>query len=146
MKDDPFRPHGDRRRHQQLLARQRRQRRKRRRARVRRLRFLRGLRTAKFWSSFATYMLILILVVFWAKFAFVYDIPAYAQRGPLVGVQDYVTTKPWWFGPPIFDIQSYSTPPAQDLNLEHPYQFLVESLGRYQDVLIAPQFVWMQRQ
>jgi len=142
---EAIRPHGDRRHHQRLLEKQRQRRRRRRQARVRRLRLFRGIRTAKFWSQFTTFMMGLLLVTFWAKFAVVYNIPDYAKRGPLVGVQAYVAVKPWWFGPPMFDVEGYAWPPEQGLSLEDPYQYLLQSLGRYQGVLLQPVFVWIQR-
>lgn len=91
------------------------------------------------------YVIIFLLIAFWAKFAVVYDIPSYAQRGPLVAVQRYVAVKPWWFGPPVFDLSNSGATPQQSFYANHPYQYLLHTLGRYQSVVTSPQFIWVQR-
>ncbi|GMA50775.1 hypothetical protein GCM10025857_21320 [Alicyclobacillus contaminans] len=87
----------------------------------------------------------MLLLVFWAKFAFVYHIPEYAEQGPLVHAEWYITVKPWWFGPPVFDLASYA-PNADDQGLTHPYAYLLNQLGKYAAILEAPQPVWVQTQ
>lgn len=141
-----IRPDGSRRRHQERLARERRRRRKRRRARLRRLRLLRTLLSLRFWTRTGVAFAGVAAVAFWAKFAFVYDIPDYAQQGVLTGVRAYVTVKPWWFGPPLFDLGAYG-PPASNPGLweANPWQRMVSQLGRYQDVVVHPEIVWVEK-
>jgi hypothetical protein len=136
------RPHESRRRHQAVLHRARRRRRQRRQARVRRIRFLRGFRSAQFWGKSAVTLTLLAATVFWAKFGLVYDIPDYAKFGPLSHVQSYVTIKPWWFGPPVFDVASYGPGPNHVVDNTTAYSLLLNKLGKYQDVILIPDFVW----
>jgi hypothetical protein len=141
---ETVRPHVTRRQHQEVLARKRRIRRKRRLARLRRIRIVRMLRSIRFWTKFCLFAFGLLLVSFWAKFAFVYNIPAYAQRGVLSHVGAYITVKPWWFGPPVFDLSAYQVPADEMVNL-NPYDLLMERLGKYSGILSQPQFVWVAR-
>ncbi|MCL6637898.1 MAG: hypothetical protein K6T26_08115 [Alicyclobacillus sp.] len=136
------RPHQTRRAHQKALARARRRRQRRRRLRLRRLRLLRALLSLRFWLRAMSSLAALAALAFWAKFAYVYHIPAAWRQGPLQGIRAYVTVKPWWFGPPLFDLARYmpTTGAAGDPNV-----WLADRLGRYQDVLTHPVFVWVQR-
>ncbi|MBX5435801.1 MAG: hypothetical protein IRZ33_01135 [Alicyclobacillaceae bacterium] len=138
------RPHGTRRRHQEALSRARRRRRKRRRARLRRVRVLRALRTARFWVRAGIALTSLACVAFWSKFAFVYDIPGYAAQGRLTGISAYVTVKPWWFGPPVFNLKAYGTLPGDRFSTTNPYAVMVAKLGRYDAVVLEPRFVWVK--
>ncbi|MCL6547437.1 MAG: hypothetical protein K6T30_00835 [Alicyclobacillus sp.] len=126
------------------MSRKRRRRRKQRRARVRRVRTLRALRTARFWVRAGVALSALVCVAFWAKFALVYDIPSYAAQGPLAGVRAYVTVKPWWFGPPVFDLATYGTLPGDTFRATDPYAVMLAKLGHYDTVVISPRFVWIQ--
>jgi hypothetical protein len=140
------RPYRNRRSYQKALQRRKRQMRKRRQARIRRIRMIRTLRSARFWSKSGIAALVFFLVAFWAKFAMVYDIPDYAKRGALANVKLYVTVKPWWFGPPLFDLARYGpTWDTGDMYHEDPYLFLKASLGPYHAVLDDPIFVWVLR-
>lgn len=139
------RPHANRRRHQQVLARHRRQRIKRRMARVHRLRVFRTIRSLRFWTRFCTFTIGLVAVAFWAKFAVVYNIPDYAHRGTLAHVDMYVTVKPWWFGPPAFDLSAYEVASDNAAALDH-YSVLLEELGKYSAVVENPQFIWVAKQ
>ncbi|MCF8565680.1 hypothetical protein LLE49_13225 [Alicyclobacillus tolerans] len=136
-----------RREHQEQLARQRRRRRKRRKARLRRLRMVRAVRSAQFWTRFLTGAVGVLALVFWAKFAYVFNIPPIASQGALSGVESYVTVKTWWFGPPAFDLAQYADPypPGITPADSHPYQTMLDALGRYQSVVVHPNFVWVQR-
>lgn len=140
------RPHASRRRHQAVLHRAHRRRRQRRRARVRRIRFLRVIRSARFWGKSALTLTVLAAVVFWAKFGLVYDIPDYAKIGPLSHIQAYVTVKPWWFGPPVFDVASYGPGSDHAVDNSTAYSLLLNRIGKYQGVLLNPDFVWASRQ
>lgn len=137
--------HLTRRQYQQTMKRHRRRVRKRRRARIRRIRLLRTLQTTRFWVRVLITAIILLLFAFWSRFAFVYDIPTYAQRGPLVGVSSYVTVKPWWFGPPLFDLGREALYPVHPIVGSNTYSILLENLGRYQVIATQPHFVWVQR-
>lgn len=141
---DLERPHLDRRSHQKVVQRRRRRMRRRRQARVRKLKFFRGLRTARFWSRAATTFILAISIAFWAKFAFVYDIPDYAQQGVLTNVSAYVSVKTWWFGPPAFDLGSYAPHLETGANSLSPYNLLVMGLGRYASILKTPDVVWTE--
>jgi hypothetical protein len=105
---------------------------------------VRMLRSIRFWSKFCAFVICLLLVSFWAKFALVYNVPTYAQKGVLSQVDAYITVKPWWFGPPVFDLSTYrvSADEMADLN---PYDMLMEQLGKYSAILSQPQFVWVAR-
>lgn len=139
------RPHLTRKHHQQVLDRQRRMRRKVRRARVRRIRGLRLIRTARFWIRTGVGLLLALLFLFWAKFAIVYDIPEAVRVGQLADVTEYVTIKPWWFGPPSFDLgQIIETSDELGINPD-AYSLLLHALGQYQAVVTAPRWVWVNR-
>lgn len=141
----PARPHSSRRRHQAALNRERRQRWKRRRARLQRIRLWKTIRNARFWGRTALVLVLLCTLVFWSKYAIVYDIPDFAQRSRLAHVQMYVTEKPWWFGPPVFDVSSYGPASDQLVDNTTAYSLLLDKLGRYQDVLLYPRFVWVSK-
>ncbi|MCL6452832.1 MAG: hypothetical protein K6T78_04280 [Alicyclobacillus sp.] len=95
----------------------------------------------QFWTRAAVVLAIGVLVAFWAKFAFVYDIPDSLDSGTLAGVAAYVTVKPWWFGPPAFDlgetVQTVGDPYMT------PLDALFQGLGRYAGVVEHPVFVWV---
>ncbi|MCL6516025.1 hypothetical protein [Alicyclobacillus sp.] len=140
------RPDGDRRRHQARLAKARRQRQRRRARRRRRLRWMRVLLSLRFWTRTAIVFVFVLAVGFWAKFAVVYDIPDYARQGVLTGVRAYVTVKPWWFGPPLFDLGDYGPRDAGAGDWgANPWRWMVTQLGRYQDVVVHPQIVWVDK-
>lgn len=80
---------------------------------------------------------------FWAKFAAVYDVPTFAQTGPLTHVSAYVAVKPWWFGPPVFDLGQYTGTDAAFL--VDPTAILLSRLGRYHGIVVGPQMVWAER-
>lgn len=103
---------------------------------------LRAVRSARFWSRTGTYFLVTLCIVFWAKFAFVYDIPAGVRQGALVNVSAYVAVKTWWFGPPAFDLGSFlPTYDATRLTVG-PSTFLAIQLGRYQSILDPSGIIW----
>ncbi len=68
-----------RREHQKYLARRRRRIRRRRRARIRRVRFWRTLYTTRFWIRTLIVLAVCLAIAFWAKFAYIYDIPSSAK-------------------------------------------------------------------
>jgi len=130
--------------HQKALQKRRRRLRKRRQNRIRQIRVMRAARTARFWSRVGLVAATMLSLAFWAKFAIVYDIPTYAQHGALGGgVQAYVTVKPWWFGPPAFDLANYN---ADDSIAEigDPYAYMLLRIGRYDAVVLDPQIVWIK--
>lgn len=86
----------------------------------------------RFVYTFLTILLIATLV-FWAKFAFVYNIPYYLQSSSFQNVQAYVVYKSWWFGPPSFNLGSY-----QNLDPADPELSLIQQLERYQDIITNP--------
>jgi hypothetical protein len=139
---DTVRPHLNRRSHQQALARQKRRRRKRRLARARRIRVLKAIRSIRFWIRCTAFAAGFLALAFWARFAVVYDIPLYAERGALANVDMYITVKPWWFGPPLFDLGKYG---VSSIKSTEPYQVLLDELGKYAVVVESPQFVWVSR-
>ncbi len=141
---DTVRPHLNRRSHQLALARQKRRRRKRRLARGLRIRVLKAVRSIRFWIRFTTFVAGLLSLAFWARFAVVYDIPRYVEQGALANVDMYITVKPWWFGPPLFDLGKYGVSSIKSLTAE-PYQVLLDQLGNYAAVVESPQFVWVAR-
>lgn len=143
--EDTTRPHTHRKFHQRVLGRQRRRRRRRRQIRIRRLRLLRALRSAKFWSRASVGSALALCIVFWARFAFVYDVPTFLRTGPLTGVSAYIVVKPWWFGPPVFDLGAYATLPGENAELSNPRDLLMTNLGHYLPILLTPSFVWMDR-
>ncbi|MDB5083508.1 MAG: hypothetical protein JWN30_394 [Bacilli bacterium] len=47
-----------------------------------------------------------IAMLFWAKFAYVYNIPDFMTKdGSINGAAGYICYKPWWFGSPLFSLQ-----------------------------------------
>ncbi len=136
------RPHQTRRAHRQAVVDARRRRRRRRQARVRRIRALRLLLSVRFWTRTSTAFAVLLAVVFWAKFALVYNIPPYAQQGPLAGVVAYVAVKPWWFGPPVFNLGAYTSNPSVEPGTD-TYAYLLLQLDRYRSIVTQPDWVWV---
>ena len=135
-----------RREYRRLMEKKRRRLRKRRKARVRRIRFWRTIRTARFWGRVSFGAVVLIGIIFWSKFAFVYNIPAYAQKGALENVQAYITVKTWWFGPPVFNLEQYVSQDTLNLqSLDDPYSYLLLQLGRYDSVVLQPSMIWVER-
>ena len=136
-----------RRRHREWVERRNRRLRRRRKRRIRRVRFWRTVRTARFWVRVLCSLVLFLACLFWSKFAFVYAIPSYAAQGSLKNVIAYVTVKPWWFGPPVFNLKSY----VDDKNalnvalVNDPYNYLLLRLGRYDAVVTSPQFIWIRR-
>jgi hypothetical protein len=131
---DEVRPHQSRRQHQAAIRR----REKRKQSRSRRLRALIGIR---FWTRTAIGFVILLCLVFWAKFAVVYDIPQDLSMTGLSGVSAYVTEKPWWFGPPAFDLHQTEETRLQPYLT--PEDALLQGLGRYSAVVLQPTYVWV---
>lgn len=139
------RPQLSRKAHQKMVQRRRERARRRRRARLRRLRMLRALRSARFWARAGTYFVVVLSLAFWAKFAYVYDIPADVRQGVLGSVRSYVVVKSWWFGPPVFDLQSFdpgSDPSSLDIS---PEALLAIRLGRYRSILNPSEIIWTQQ-
>lgn len=134
-----------RKQYQRRVERRNRRVQRRRQNRIRHIRLWRSVRSIRFWSRTLIYGFVVLLIAFWAKFAFVYNIPSYAARGSLADVQYYVTVKSWWFGPPVFNVGSYIS--ADDWHIQvlnNPYSYLLMQLGRYQSVLLSPEFVWVK--
>lgn len=143
--DDYLRPHQTRRQHQQALAKRHRRRRKQRLRRVARIKMWRTVQSLQFWFRVLVGFVCLAFIMFWAKFAVVYDIPVYAQRGALYGIAAYVSEKSWWFGPLAFNIGNYSTSADPVTITVDPETGLIGSLGQYQTILLNPHFVWVHR-
>jgi hypothetical protein len=139
-----IRPHGTRRAHQRALRRAQRRRRRRRRARLRRLRRLRALRSLRFWTRAGACLAVLAAVTFWARFAVVCDIPPALREGPLAQVRAYVTVKPWWFGPPVFDIRYTLRSFGGDAVVPTTAE-VEDALGPYRSVFTDPDIVWAWR-
>lgn len=133
--------------YQRLLAKRRQRWNRRRRARLRRLRMVKSLRSLEFWSRAGVVFIAAVCVAFWARFAVVYDIPSYASHALPAHVLAYVTVKPWWFGPPAFDIGQYGTvsPDIASATIGDPYRYLILHMGKYEAVLDHPKFVWILR-
>ncbi|WP_067622137.1 hypothetical protein [Alicyclobacillus acidiphilus] len=126
-----------------ILEERRRRRNRRRRARLRRLQVMKSLRSIQFWLRVLGFAVIGLCIVFWARFAFVYDIPSFAAVGLPPHVQAYVAVKPWWFGPPVFDIGNYDGIDNWQW-VANPYQYLIYHMGRYASILSHPHFVWIR--
>ena len=120
--------------------------RRRRRRRIRRIRFWRSVQTIGFWLNATIGFVCLLAFIFWAKFAFVYDIPTYADQGALQNIDAYITVKPWWFGPPMFDLTSYLQGGEEHIDvLNDPYFYLLLRLGSYDDIVLNPKFIWVMK-
>lgn len=143
--DDLNRPHENRRRHQQALARQDRRRRRRRRQRASRIRMWRTVNSLQFWTRTLIGFVCVAFLVFWAKFAVVYNIPPTLQKGHLYGMQAYLAEKSWWFGPLAFDLSSYTRQLDPTVATVDPMTGLLESLGQYQTILESPKYIWTHR-
>lgn len=74
-------------------------------------------------------VVLLAALVFWAKFAVVYNIPPYVRHGVLMHAHAYVVLKSWWFGPPAFNLGQYPV----DANA--PWHSLSTDLGRYRGIV-----------
>lgn len=134
-----------RREFQRRIQKRKQRRRRRRRARVQRLRYFRAIRSVRFWTKVFIMSMIALSVVFWAKFAFVYNIPDFAKKGPLTNVTCYVAMKPWWFGPPAFNLNAYVNQDALNVSsLDNPYSFLLLQLGNYDSIILQPEFIWVK--
>lgn len=131
--------------YQRLLDKRRGRQLRRRRRRMRRLRAYRSLRSMQFWSRAMTVFAIACCTAFWARFAFVYDIPPYAAPHLPSRVIAYVTVKSWWFGPPVFDISQYAKPNSQISShaIGNRYGYLLLQMAKYQSVLNRPKFIWV---
>ena len=70
------------------------------------------------------------MLTFWAKFALVYNLPAYVQVGSLQNVQSYVVYKSWWFGPPSFNLSDF-----HNIDPDNPELSLIIQLDRYRDII-----------
>lgn len=135
--NENVRPHRSRRSHQASLQR----RRNRRRTRARRLRKLRALVGLRFWARACVVVVIALSVAFWAKFALVYNIPTDIQINNSARVSAYVTLKPWWFGPPAFDLAGIAAVNVQPYLT--PENAVLNGLGRYAGVVKSPVYIWV---
>lgn len=102
----------------------------------------RALRSARFWSRTGAYFLVGLCIVFWAKFAFVYNIPPGVRQGALLNVSAYIAVKNWWFGPPVFDLGSFLPAFSETRLTVGPSTFLAIQLGKYQSILHPSVIVW----
>lgn len=125
-----------------LMDERRKRRNRRRRARIRRLRAIRSIRSLQFWMRVVAIAFLGLCLAFWARFAFVYDIPSFASSSLPPHVHAYVTVKPWWFGPPVFDLGHYDGIDSWTW-ISDPYQYLLYRMGKYGAILSHPQFVWV---
>lgn len=80
---------------------------------------------------------VLLALIFWAKFAYVYRIPAiFADSQTVFRAEGYVIYKSWWFGPPLFNLSSYGDPKtAEELRAFY------NQLGDYREVIDSPKHV-----
>ena len=104
--------------------------------RAKRIRLRKRLLTIKYSKRIGTAifgLVILVMVVFWAKFAVIYDIPAYVQVGSLQNVEAYVVYKSWWFGPPSFNLSDF-----HNLDPINPELSLILQLDHYRDIITNP--------
>lgn len=114
---------------------------RRRTLRLRRARRLRVEKWTKRTLASVAVLVVLISVLFWAKFAIVYHVPSYLQQGRLAGVHGYVVFKSWWFGPPSFNLSDYDGM----IDPANPISSLALELERYQDIVTNPAeilFTW----
>lgn len=107
------------------------------------MRLWRMLYTTRFWTRASIVLIICLAAVFWAKFAYIYDIPASASANSLGHAKAYVTVKDWWFGPAIFDLGTYQSYPIPSELSSNPYAVLLDNLGRYKTVVEKPNYVWV---
>jgi hypothetical protein len=129
--------------YQAYLRRRRQRMRRRRRRRRLRVRVLRALRTTRFWLNVLFGFVVLLTLTFWAKFAFVYHVPEALRTGPLSHVSAYVTWKPWWFGPPVFDLDQYLKMPDVTVTYSDDRDLLLSNLGRFRAVVEQPNIIWV---
>jgi hypothetical protein len=79
-------------------------------------------------------VLFALAFLFWAKFAYVYNIPsAFADSKAAAHAKGYLVYKTWWFGPPLFDLASYGNP----ANAEEMQAFY-DRLGAYRIIVDSP--------
>jgi len=101
--------------------------------RAKRIRLRNQLLTIKYSKRIGVTIFGIIMVgmlAFWAKFALVYNLPAYVQVGSLQNVQAYVVYKSWWFGPPSFNLSDY-----HNIDPDNPELSLIIQLDRYRDII-----------
>lgn len=116
--------------------------RNRQRRRAKRLRLRRRLRVRRMARRVgigAGALIFFIALVFWAKFAVVYNVPSFLRHGVLAHAYAYMVFKSWWFGPPIFNLDQYTLDPTA------PLTSLVTQLGRYEGIVTHPSeilFTW----
>ena len=109
--------------------------RNRQRRRAKRLRLRRRLKVRRaMWLTGigAVVVVFLAALVFWAKFAVVYNIPVFVRNGALIHAHAYIVFKSWWFGPPEFNLGHYPV----DENA--PWSSLATELGRYRGIVTNP--------
>ncbi|AEJ45164.1 hypothetical protein [Alicyclobacillus acidocaldarius] len=124
-----------------LMEKARKRRKRRRRRRMRRVRAWRAIRSLRFWARALAALAVALMLVFWARFAYVYDIPDYAAAYLPPRVTAYITVKSWWFGPPVIDVGAYE-PDLDSLTVSNPYDVLLQNMGFYATVLSHPRIVW----
>ncbi|SIS75297.1 hypothetical protein [Alicyclobacillus vulcanalis] len=130
-----------RRERRKLMEKARKRRRRRRRRRMRRVRAWRAIRSLRFWTRALAAFAVALMFLFWARFAYVYDIPSYAAVNLPPHVIAYITLKSWWFGPPVIDVASYQ-PDLGAISVSNPYAVLLQNMGSYQTVIAHPHIVW----
>ncbi len=106
---------------------------KRRAKRIRLRKRLLTIKYSKRIGAAITGIVIVGTLVFWAKFAVVYDIPSYVQVGSFQNVEAYVVYKSWWFGPPSFNLSDFS-----NLDPTNPELSLILQLDHYRDIITNP--------
>ncbi|MCL6488586.1 MAG: hypothetical protein K6T76_06575 [Alicyclobacillus mali] len=130
-----------RRERRKLMEKARKRRKRRRRRRMRRVRAWRAVRSLRFWTRALAAFAVALMFVFWARFAYVYDIPDYAAAFLPPHVTAYITVKTWWFGPPVIDVGAYE-PDFGAMTVSDPYDVLLQNMGSYATVLSHPRIVW----
>ncbi|MDI9259688.1 hypothetical protein [Alicyclobacillus sendaiensis] len=130
-----------RRERRKRMEKARKRRKRRRRRRMRRVRMWRAIRSLRFWTRALAAFAVALMFAFWARFAYVYDIPAYVAPYLPPHVTAYVTVKSWWFGPPVIDVAAYE-PDFGALSVSNPYDVLLQNMGTYASVVSHPRIVW----
>lgn len=95
---------------------------------------------AKWKAALLTLFGIVLLTVLlaWGKLSYVHHIPDHVRdRVPAYAQGEaFVVVKPWWFGPPVFDLSRYPKGERES------YQIWKQRLGNYTGILEKPTVFW----
>ncbi|HEU4962480.1 MAG TPA: hypothetical protein VFV52_01275 [Bacilli bacterium] len=83
-------------------------------------------------------VLVGLVVAAWGKIGYVHHVPAFVQERVPQYTQGeaFLVVKPWWFGPPVFDLSDYEAADTGD------YKKYKMQLGGYAGLLDKPEILW----